>query len=107
MRWTGYPYFAYYAAKAAVNQATVALAIQYARQGIRANCSMPGLIDTPLIYKQISSEYGSVEDMVTARKVDSSGRRNTVYVSCSEELVQSLGRCVRDRVIRAPANGVA
>src|SRR5829696_1824534 len=25
-------------------------------------------------------------------KVDSSGRRNTVYVSCSEELVQSLGR---------------
>jgi NAD(P)-dependent dehydrogenase (short-subunit alcohol dehydrogenase family) len=67
MRWTGYPYFAYYAAKAAVNQATVALAIQYARQGIRANCIMPGLIDTPLIYKQISSEYGSVEDMVTAR----------------------------------------
>src|SRR4051812_22487005 len=67
MRWTGYPYFAYYAAKAAVNQATVALAIQYARQSIRANCIMPGLIDTPLIYKQISSEYGSVEDMVTAR----------------------------------------
>src|SRR3954471_3092956 len=25
--------------------------------------------------------------------VDSSGRRNTAYVSCSEELVQSLGRC--------------
>jgi NAD(P)-dependent dehydrogenase (short-subunit alcohol dehydrogenase family) len=67
IRWTGYPYFAYYAAKAAVNQATVALAIQYARQGIRANCVMPGLIDTPLIYKQISSEYGSIDDMVTAR----------------------------------------
>ena len=67
IRWTGYPYFAYYAAKAAVNQATVALAIQYARRGIRANCIMPGLIDTPLIYKQISSEYGSVEAMVTAR----------------------------------------
>src|SRR4051812_2741755 len=26
-------------------------------------------------------------------RVDSSGRRNTAYVSCSEELVQSLGRC--------------
>src|SRR5215218_8688266 len=25
-------------------------------------------------------------------RVDSSGRRNTAYVSCSEELVQSLGR---------------
>jgi NAD(P)-dependent dehydrogenase (short-subunit alcohol dehydrogenase family) len=67
IRWTGYPYFAYYATKAAVNHATVALAIQYARQGIRANCIMPGLIDTPLIYKQISGEYGSVEEMVAAR----------------------------------------
>ncbi len=67
IRWTGYPYFAYYAAKAAVNQATVALAMQYARQGIRANCIMPGLIDTPLIYRQISGQYASVEDMVAAR----------------------------------------
>jgi NAD(P)-dependent dehydrogenase (short-subunit alcohol dehydrogenase family) len=67
IRWTGYPYFAYYAAKAAVNQATVALAMQYARHGIRANCIMPGLIDTPLIYRQISNQYASVEDMVAAR----------------------------------------
>ncbi|MCB5176472.1 MULTISPECIES: SDR family NAD(P)-dependent oxidoreductase [Microvirga] len=67
IRWTGYPYFAYYAAKAAVNQATVALAMQYARRGIRANCIMPGLIDTPLIYKQISGQYASTEEMVAAR----------------------------------------
>ena len=67
VRWTGYPYFAYYAAKAAVNQATVALAMQYARHGIRANCIMPGLIDTPLIHKQISGQYASVEEMVAAR----------------------------------------
>ncbi|MGL4288764.1 MAG: SDR family NAD(P)-dependent oxidoreductase [Phreatobacter sp.] len=67
IRWTGYPYFAYYAAKAAVNQATVALALQYAPHGIRANCVMPGMIDTPLIYKQISSQYGSIEEMVEAR----------------------------------------
>jgi hypothetical protein len=67
VRWTGYPYFAYYAAKAAVNQATVALAMQYARSGIRANCIMPGLIDSPLIYRQISEQYASVEDMVAAR----------------------------------------
>jgi NAD(P)-dependent dehydrogenase (short-subunit alcohol dehydrogenase family) len=67
IRWTGYPYFAYYATKAAVNQATVAIAMQYARQGIRANCIMPGLIDTPLIYRQISGQYASVEEMVAAR----------------------------------------
>jgi hypothetical protein len=67
IRWIGYPYFAYYATKAAVNQATVALAMQYARNGIRANCIMPGLIDTPLIYKQISGQYASAEEMVAAR----------------------------------------
>ncbi|GAU83237.1 SDR family NAD(P)-dependent oxidoreductase [Bosea sp. BIWAKO-01] len=67
IRWTGYPYFAYYATKAAVNQATMALAMQYARQNIRANCIMPGLIDTPLIYKQISGQYASVDEMVAAR----------------------------------------
>jgi len=67
IRWTGYPYFAYYAAKAAVNQATVALALQYAPHGIRANCIMPGMIDTPLIYAQIADRYASVEEMVAAR----------------------------------------
>jgi NAD(P)-dependent dehydrogenase (short-subunit alcohol dehydrogenase family) len=67
IRWTGYPYFAYAATKAAVNQATVAIAMQYARSNIRANCIMPGLIDTPLIYKQISGQYASVDDMVAAR----------------------------------------
>ena len=66
-RWTGYPYFAYYAAKAAVNQATVALAMQYARHGIRANAILPGAIDTPLIYREISSQYGSIEEMRAAR----------------------------------------
>ena len=67
IRWTGYPYFAYVASKAAVNQATVAIAMQYARYGIRANCVIPGLIDSPLIYKQIASQYASVEEMVEAR----------------------------------------
>lgn len=67
IRYTGYPYFAYYASKAAVNQATVGLAMQYARQGIRANCVMPGLIDTPLIYRQISGQYASAQEMVAAR----------------------------------------
>jgi NAD(P)-dependent dehydrogenase (short-subunit alcohol dehydrogenase family) len=67
IRWTGYPYFAYYTTKAAVNHATVAIALQYAKQGIRANCIMPGLIHTPLIYQQISGQYASVEEMIEAR----------------------------------------
>lgn len=66
-RWTGYSYFSYYASKAAVKQATVAIALQYADQGIRANVIMPGVIDTPLVYKQIADQYSSVEEMVRAR----------------------------------------
>lgn len=67
IRWVGYPYFSYYATKAAVNHATVAIALQYAPYGIRANAILPGLIDTPLIYKQISGQYDSVDAMVAAR----------------------------------------
>lgn len=68
IRWSGYSYFAYYASKAAMNQATVALALQYAAQGIRANAVMPGVIDTPLVYQQISAQYDSVEAMREARR---------------------------------------
>ena len=67
IRYSGYPYAAYYAAKAGVNQFTVGLAIQYARQGIRANAIMPGLMNTPLIYQQIGGQYADAEAMVRAR----------------------------------------
>lgn len=80
IRWTGYPYFAYYAAKAAVNQATVALAMQYAADGIRANAILPGLIDTPLIYSQIASNYASADGMVAARhRLVPRGRMGTAW----------------------------
>ena len=67
IRYTGYPYPAYYAAKAGVNQFTVGLALQYARQGIRVNAIMPGLMNTPLIYQQISGQYADAEAMARAR----------------------------------------
>jgi NAD(P)-dependent dehydrogenase (short-subunit alcohol dehydrogenase family) len=67
IRYSGYPYSAYYAAKAGVNQFTVGLAIQYARQGIRVNAIMPGLMNTPLIYQQIGGQYADVDAMVRAR----------------------------------------
>jgi NAD(P)-dependent dehydrogenase (short-subunit alcohol dehydrogenase family) len=62
-----YPYSSYYASKAGLNQFTVGVAMQYARQGIRANTIMPGMINTPLIYHQIAGQYDSPEDMVRAR----------------------------------------
>ena len=80
IRWTGYPYFSYYASKAAVVQATTALALQYASKNIRANAILPGLIDTPLIYSQIASHYASVDEMVAARnKAVPMGRMGTAW----------------------------
>ena len=67
VRWTGYPYAAYYAAKAGVNQLTVGVAMQYASQGIRANAVMPGMMNTPLIHQQIAGQYADPDDMVRQR----------------------------------------
>jgi NAD(P)-dependent dehydrogenase (short-subunit alcohol dehydrogenase family) len=80
VRYTGYPYFAYYAAKAGVNQATVAIALQYADRGIRANAIMPGFIDTPLIHAQIAGQYASTDAMIRARnQLVPMGRMGTAW----------------------------
>ena len=63
----GYPYASYYASKAGLNQFTVGVAMQYAKEGIRANVIMPGMMNTPLIYQQIAGQYASPEEMVRAR----------------------------------------
>lgn len=67
IRYTGYPYSAYYASKAAVNNFTMGLALQYAKDGIRVNAVMPGLMNTPLIHQQISGQYKDADEMVRAR----------------------------------------
>ena len=67
IRYTGYPYIGYYAAKAGVNQFTVGLAMQYAAQNIRVNAIMPGMMNTPLIHQQIAGQYASTEEMLRAR----------------------------------------
>jgi NAD(P)-dependent dehydrogenase (short-subunit alcohol dehydrogenase family) len=80
VRYVGYDYASYYAAKGAVNQMTVGLALQYARAGIRVNAIMPGLMDTPLIYQQISGAYGSEKEMVEKRHAAAPmGRMGTAW----------------------------
>jgi NAD(P)-dependent dehydrogenase (short-subunit alcohol dehydrogenase family) len=49
IRYWGTPAIAYNTSKAAIVQFTKSVALQYARKGIRANCVLPGVIDTPLI----------------------------------------------------------
>lgn len=67
VRWTGYAYCAYAASKGAVNSLTQSVALQYAARGIRANCVLPGVMDTPHIYRQIAGFYDSPDAMVAAR----------------------------------------
>lgn len=67
-RWIGFPYAAYTASKAAVVALTQNIALQYAASGIRANCVLPGLMDTPMVRGALTGEYGTeVDDMVDAR----------------------------------------
>lgn len=80
IRYTGYPYSAYYAAKAAVNNFTMGLALQYARDGIRVNAIMPGMMNTPLIHQQIAGQYASTEEMIAARDAASpTGKMGTAW----------------------------
>jgi NAD(P)-dependent dehydrogenase (short-subunit alcohol dehydrogenase family) len=67
VRWTGYAYCAYAASKGAVNSFTQSVAMQYAAKGIRANCILPGVMDTPHIYSQISGFYDNRSEMIAAR----------------------------------------
>jgi NAD(P)-dependent dehydrogenase (short-subunit alcohol dehydrogenase family) len=80
IRYTGYPYAGYYASKAAVNNFSMGLAVQYASKGIRVNVIMPGLMDTPMIYQQISGQYADVAEMVAARNAACpTGRMGTAW----------------------------
>ncbi|MEE2951223.1 MAG: SDR family oxidoreductase [Pseudomonadota bacterium] len=68
LRYIGFPYAAYTATKAAMLALTQNIALQYAAKGIRANCVLPGLMDTPMIREPLVAQYGGgVDEMVQKR----------------------------------------
>lgn len=69
LRWFGYPSCAYAASKGAINQLTQNIAIQYAARGIRANCVLPGLMNTPMIQEPLKKTYadGDIDKMIKIR----------------------------------------
>lgn len=80
LRDVGYDYPAYMAAKAAVNQLTVSIALQNAAHGIRANTVAPGFIDTPLVRAQLHSQADSIEELLAVRHAACpSGRMGTPW----------------------------
>lgn len=62
-----YPYFGYLTAKAGLNHFTRALAVHFARDGIRANAVLPGVMDTPLIHREIADQHADTEEMLRKR----------------------------------------
>ena len=69
IRYTGYPSAAYNASKGALNQLTQNIAVQYATKGVRANCVLPGLMNTPMIRTPLENAYGAggVDEMIRLR----------------------------------------
>ena len=71
IRYLGFAYTTYYTTKAALNQLTKALAVQYAPKGIRVNAILPGLMKTPMVEKSagLAKEYagGDVDKMWAVR----------------------------------------
>jgi NAD(P)-dependent dehydrogenase (short-subunit alcohol dehydrogenase family) len=62
------PCVAYSASKAAVNQLTQSIAGRYGKQGIRANCVVPGYLDTPLITTHLRKKLSAEEYEANLRK---------------------------------------
>ena len=74
IRHLGAPMAVYSATKGAINQFTQNIAIQYAKKNIRANCVLPGYIDSPFIYQDVGGKknyelkgYATAEEYAAAR----------------------------------------
>jgi NAD(P)-dependent dehydrogenase (short-subunit alcohol dehydrogenase family) len=62
------PCVAYSASKAAVNQLTQSIAGRYGKRGIRANCVVPGYLDTPLITTHLRNKLSTEQYEANMRK---------------------------------------
>jgi NAD(P)-dependent dehydrogenase (short-subunit alcohol dehydrogenase family) len=72
IRWSGVPYAAYYASKAALNHLTKTTAAEFANRKVRVNAVLPGLIRTPMVTQvpQLAEQYagsGGIDAMMAAR----------------------------------------
>jgi len=65
-----YPeFFIYSISKAGINTFTQCLAFELAETGIRVNCIMPGMIDSPAIYKETIRLYGGNIDKMRSDRI--------------------------------------
>ena len=68
--WAGVNYGFYAASKGAMVAMTRTMAIRHAPDGIRANCVLPGLMNTPLVHAALTRVYGregDIENLIRIR----------------------------------------
>jgi len=68
LRYLGYPHLAYGVTKAALSHFTKLIALEYAGRGVRANCVVPGLIDTPRIARTVADRFAADLDEARAAR---------------------------------------
>jgi NAD(P)-dependent dehydrogenase (short-subunit alcohol dehydrogenase family) len=68
LRYAGKPQVAYAAAKAGLMQFTRSTAVIYADRGVRLNCVVPGLMDTPLMGRLADEYAGGDLEALRARR---------------------------------------
>ena len=90
----------YGASKAGLNQLTRAVALRHARDGIRANAVLPGLIDTPMVRAQLMAHYRTEAELVAARDAQSPTGR----MGRPEDVAEAVAFLASDRA--AYINGV-
>jgi NAD(P)-dependent dehydrogenase (short-subunit alcohol dehydrogenase family) len=66
--WTAYPYVGYKTSKAGVIALTEQIAALEARNGIRANCILPGLMNTPMAVEARVTALGKTREEVIAER---------------------------------------
>lgn len=77
-----YPYISYKTSKAGVIALTQQVAIENAKYGIRANCILPGLMNTPMAIENRVGVIGATREEVIARRdaqVPLGGRQGTAF----------------------------
>ncbi|HYN11949.1 MAG TPA: SDR family NAD(P)-dependent oxidoreductase [Burkholderiales bacterium] len=69
LRWGGSAHVAYAATKAGVIQLSRVIAVQYAPQGIRVNCVVPGQLHTPMVEARLAKQRagGDVAGLLKTR----------------------------------------
>ncbi len=78
IRHIGVPTTAYSAGKGALNEFTRNIALQYAHANIRANCVLPGLMNTPFIHRDLGDGRKSYERKGFATPEEYHAARNAV-----------------------------